>query len=285
MTTLVTGVTGRVGSRFVPRLLDRGEEVRVLVRNADRAAHLSRRGADVVDGDLRDTDTLKRITEGVDAVVHLAVVLTAFTRGATDEEAVAVNQTAAVQLAQASLRAGVARFVFASTNLVYGPGRGRPVREDDELRPAEHVYPRSKAAAEEALRELQRTDGLGLRTVRLAFVYGEGDPHLAESLRWAEGWPAHQRLHMIHHADAGQALIRALRAEGVDGRTYNAADDAPVTAVELFDLNDEPVPEGATTRPLDDPWEGIVDTGRVRAELGFRPIYPTVYTAKEAGAL
>lgn len=286
MTTLVTGATGRLGSRFVPRLLDRREEeIRVLVRDAERAAHLSRRGLDVVVGDLRDAETLKRVTDGVDAIVHLGAVLTALASGATDEETAAVNKDAAVQLAHAALRADTTRFVFASTNLVYGPGRGRPAREEDELRGGGHVYPASKVAAEKALYELYRTDGLGLRTVRLAFVYGEGDPHLAESLRWAEAWPGHRRLHMIHHADAGQALIRALRAEGVDGRTYNAADDAPVTAVELFGLNGEPVPEGAATRPLDDPWEGIVDTGRIRADLGFRPIYPTVYTARETGAL
>ena len=53
----------------------------------------------------------------------------------------------------------------------------------------------------------------------------------------------------------------------------------------LHDLNGEPLPEDAATRPLDDPWEGIVDTTAARSLLGYRPIYPTVYTAKAAGAL
>jgi hypothetical protein len=35
----------------------------------------------------------------------------------------------------------------------------------------------------------------------------------------------------------------------------------------------------------DDPWFGIVSTERIRAELGFRPVYPTVYAARDAGAL
>ena len=285
MTTLVTGATGRVGSRFVPRLLDQGEPVRVLVRDPERAEPLLRRGVEPLTGDLRDPAARERAVAGVDAVVHLGAVLTALARGATEEETIAVNQEATVELARAALRAGVPRFVFASTNLVYGPGRGRPAREDDEPAPPGHAYPASKAAAERALAALHRTDGLGLRIVRLAFVYGEGDPHLAESLRWAASWPAHQRLHMIHHADAGQALIRALRAEGVDGRTYNAADDAPVTAWELHRLNGVPVPDGAAARQLADPWEGIVDTTRIRTELGFRPLYPTVYAARDAGAL
>ena len=102
---------------------------------------------------------------------------------------------------------------------------------------------------------------------------------------WASKWPAHHRLHLVHHADVGQALVRALHADGIDGMTINIADDAPVTAVELHWLNGELVPDEAADRPLDDPWEGIVDTTTARVSLGFRPIFPTVYTAREAGAL
>jgi nucleoside-diphosphate-sugar epimerase len=281
MRTLVTGATGRVGSHFVPRLLELDGEVVVLVRDAERAEPLRRRGAEVVAGDLRDADGRRRALDGVDAVVHLAASF----RGVPDDEAVAVNRTATVQLARAALDAGVGRFVLVSTNLVYGPGRGRPAREDDPPRPPAAAYPASKAAAEEALRELHRTHGLGLRVARLAFVYGEGDPHLAESLMWARRWPAHKRLHLVHHADVAQGLVRALRAGGVDGGTWNLADDAPVTAVELHRLNHEPPADPAGQPADDDPWEGIVDTTRARAELGFRPIYPSVYTARDAGAL
>jgi nucleoside-diphosphate-sugar epimerase len=98
-------------------------------------------------------------------------------------------------------------------------------------------------------------------------------------------WALHRRLHMVHHADVGQALLLALRADGIDGRTFNVADDAPVTAFELLRLNREPVPTDATSRALEDAWEGIVDSSRIRRELGFRPLYPTVYTAQAAGAL
>jgi nucleoside-diphosphate-sugar epimerase len=280
MSTLVTGVTGRLGSRFVPRLLAEGEHTRVLVRGTEAGEQLRQRGTEVVEGDLRDPDTLRRALEGVDRVVHLAAAF----RGVDEDEVVAVNQAATVNLAHAAVTAGVSRFVFASTNLVYGQGRGRPARESDPPAP-EHAYPQSKAAAEDALRDLWRSEDLGLRILRFAFVYGEGDPHLAESLMWARTWPAHKRLHLVHHADVGQGLLRALRAEGIDGMTINIADDAPVTALELHQLNGEPVAEDAANRPLDDPWEGIVDTTVARATLGFRPMFPTVYAAKDAGAL
>jgi nucleoside-diphosphate-sugar epimerase len=277
MKTLVTGGTGRVGRRFVPRLLDHGTDVRVLARDAGRAEPLRARGAEVVLGDLRDADAVARAVAGVDAVVHLAAAF----RGVPDEEAVAVNCDAAAALAAAAGRAGAGRFVLASTNLVYGPGRGRPAVEDDPPAPA-GAYPESKAAAEDALRAI---DGLGLRIVRLAFVYGEGDPHLGESMMWARNWPAHQRLHLVHHADVAQGLLRALRMDGIDGATFNIADDAPVTAAELHALNGEPPPADAADRPLEDPWAGIVDTSAARRTLGWRPLYPSVYTARDAGAL
>jgi len=265
MSILVTGATGRVGSRFVRRLVAEGDPVRVLVRGGDVS------GAETVVGDLREETDRRRALEGVDAVVHLAAAF----RGVPDAEALAVNHEATVALAR---EAGDRRFVYASTNLVYGPGRGRPAREDDEPTPA-GAYPESKAAAERALR------GLGARIVRLAFVYGEGDPHLAESMMWARNWPAHQRLQLVHHADVAQGLIRALRTDGIDGAIFNIADDAPVTAAELHALNSEALAADAADRPLEDPWAGIVDTGAARRVLGWRPIYPSVYTARDAGAL
>jgi len=61
VTILVTGATGRVGSRFVPRLLQQqARPVRVLARDPVRAEPLGRLGAEVVVGDLRDTATSTR---------------------------------------------------------------------------------------------------------------------------------------------------------------------------------------------------------------------------------
>ena len=280
MRTLITGPTGRVGSRYVRRQLDLHRPVRVLVRSEAQVAPWWNGGAEVVIGDLREAETSRRAVEGVDAVVHIAAAF----RGVPDDEAYAVNRDATISLARAALDAGVGRFVFVSTNLVYGPGRGRPSHERDEPHPA-GAYPTGKAAAEAELLRLHREHGLPVRVARLAFVYGDGDPHLAESLMWARRWPPHQRLHLVHHADVAQALDRILAAEGVDGQVFNVADDAPVTALELLRANqEEPDPE-AGTRPLDDPWAGIVDTCRIRTELGYRPLYPTLFTAQAAGAL
>src|SRR6266540_4507796 len=149
MKILVTGATGKIGNRFVPRLLQHHHDVRILVRDENKVERLKNLGAEVVIGDLLQRTTLPNALQNVDTVIHLA----AFFRGATDEQAKAVNFDGALALAHAALDAGAQRFVFASTNLVYGQGPNRPALEDDPAQPT-LAYPATKIAAEQALREL-----------------------------------------------------------------------------------------------------------------------------------
>ncbi|EPD59708.1 MULTISPECIES: NAD-dependent epimerase/dehydratase family protein [Streptomyces] len=284
MLTLVTGTTGQVGRRFVPRLLAQrqpGEQVRVLVRDEARGERFAELGAQVAVGDMRDEETLGKALAGVDAVVNIAAAF----RGVPDEEAWAVNRDAALALGRAAQASGVQRFVQVSTGNVYGTGRGRPLTEDDESRPGGEMwgaYPESKIEAERALLAME---GLDVRIGRLPFVYGEGDPHLTNVMHWAVHWAPHQRLQMAHHADVAQGLMRLLYAPGIAGRIYNIADDAPVTTLELFRLNGQEVPAEQYEIADPDPWFGILSNQRIRRELGFRPIYPSVWTALDAGAL
>ncbi|MEV6042104.1 NAD-dependent epimerase/dehydratase family protein [Streptomyces xanthochromogenes] len=284
MLTLVTGATGQVGRRFVPRLLQNaapGDEVRVLVRDSARGERFAELGAQVVIGDLRDTDVLGKAADGVDAVVNVAAAF----RGVPDEEARAVNRDAAIELGRAAVASGVRRFVQVSTGLVYGEGRGRALGESDETVPGGHLwgaYPESKGEAERALGALDGLDDL--RIGRLPFVYGDGDPHLSVALRWAPDCPAMQRLHMGHHLDVAQGLRRLLYAPGAHG-VYNIADDAPVTTVDLFQFHGLPVPPQVYEKETPDPWNGVMSTTRIRHELGYRPLIPSLWAARDAGVL
>jgi nucleoside-diphosphate-sugar epimerase len=281
MKLLLTGATGRVGRHLLPRLVAQGHDVRAVARGEAGATQIKATGAEPVLADLLEPEGYRGALAGRDAVVHLAAVL----RSTDADEIRRANLEATRRLADATLEAGVGRFVAASTTLVYPGGLGRPATEDDRPAPppAWGVYPATKAEADQALLALHRDRDLGVRIVRFAFVYGEGDPHLAESLGWAGRWPGHQRLQLLHHADAAQAVVRALEAPGVDGRVYNAADESPVTAVELHALNGVPFPDRPEGEA--DLWHAIVDTTRIRRELGFRPWYPSVWSARDAGAL
>ncbi len=282
MKVLITGATGRVGSRLAPRLQQNGHTVRVLVRKPEQGQAFARLGLDVAVGDLTQPQTLPPALAGMQAVVHLAAQF----RGATPALAQAVNTDGTLALARAAQPAGLRQFIYISTNLVYGAGRGRPARETDEPQPPpDRFYPVTKLASERALQQLYSTQDLGLTILRLAFVYGDGDPHLAEAVRWASGWPARKRLHLVHHADVAEAILGVLDNPRALGRLYNVADDEPVTAAEILRLNGLAVPEEQLPREVDDPWEGIVDTTRLREELGFRPLYPSVWAAQAAHAL
>jgi nucleoside-diphosphate-sugar epimerase len=282
MRVLVTGATGRVGSRLVPHLLERGDIVRVLVRKNEQAESFRQQGAEAIVGDLVEADNLATAVAAVDAVVHLA----AFFRGATEAEARAVNYDGTLALARAARQAGVSRFVYISTNLVYGPGRGRPLREDDPPQPAsDHFYPATKLAAERALQDLYRDQAAALCILRLAFVYGEGDPHLEEAVNLHRTWPPAKRLQLVHHADVAQGIMLSLDKAQAGGQIYNVADDTPIPIARIRQLNGLAESSRAIDAPVNDPWEGIVDTTKIKKELGFRPIYPSLQTAEAKKAL
>ena len=84
MKILVTAATGKVGSRFVPRLSAKGDDVRILVGDAAKAANLAALGAEAVYGDLFDDSCLAPAVAGVDAVIYLAALF----RTLTDNEGI-----------------------------------------------------------------------------------------------------------------------------------------------------------------------------------------------------
>ena len=180
MKILVTGATGKVGSRFVSRILAKGYDVRILVRDAAKASQFAERGASVVAGDLNNTDALSSAVKGIDAVVHIA----AFFRSFTDNERIInTNYAGTVALANASIAAGVKRFIFTSTSNVYGSRYQRPAKEDDLVNINDpRAYSSSKIAAENELISLHKSTGFDIRILRLAFVYGDKDPHIEEMI-------------------------------------------------------------------------------------------------------
>lgn len=273
MKILVTGATGKVGSRLVRRLADRGHHVRALVRDPGRADAPRGRDVEVVRGDLLDVASLAAAVRDVDAVVHCA----AFFRGATPEEAHAVNDVGTQHLAAAARAASVRRFVFMSTGLVYGAAGGRAAREDDPCTPAPG-YPASKHAAERAL---SAVDGVDVRVLRLPFVYGDGDPHIEEAVPMMRGFSPTQRMSIAHHADVAQAVVRVLDAASPSYRIYNVADDEAPDLATLFASVGAPPPDGSAEAGR--AFEIVLDSRRIREDLGFRPQYPRLHDAIAAG--
>jgi nucleoside-diphosphate-sugar epimerase len=262
MKLLVTGATGKVGSRLAKRLAQRGDHVRALVRDPKRA---DLGPIELVQGDLVDAASLAAAVRGVDAVVHCA----AFFRGATPEQAHAVNDVGTQHLATAARAASVQRFIFTSTGLVYGSTAGRLAREDDDCAPTA-AYPISKLAAE---RFLLAVDGLDVRVLRLPFVYGDGDAHIAEAVPMMRAFPPTQRKSLGHHADIAQAVMRLLDTPSPAHHIYNVVDDESVDLATMFASVGAPPPDGSDPERAR-PFDTLLDGRRIREDLGFKPMYP-----------
>lgn len=275
MKILVTGATGKVGSRLSKRLAEAGHQVRALVRDPGRATELMAAGIELAKGDLLDEGSLAAAMQGIEVVVHCA----AFFRGATPEQAHAVNDLGTQHLAHAAQAASVKRFIFTSTGLVYGANGGRSAREDDACSPTV-AYPVSKLAAEQFLLGLQ---GLDVYVLRLPFVYGDGDPHIAEVVPMMQGFPPTQRMSIAHHADIAQAVLRLLDKTAPAYRIYNVVDDETPDIATLFASVGAPPPNGANAEAAR-AFNTVLDGQRIREDLGFAPHYPRLADALAAGA-
>ncbi len=271
MTILVTGGTGLVGSRLLRPFADAGVDCRALVRPGKKVPA----GSTPVEGDLLEAGSLKQAVEGVSAIVHLAAVF----RTQNEDAIWRANLDGTKNLiAAAKAHAPQVRFVMASTGLVYDADSSHPGLEDDASNP-KLAYPASKIAAENEL----RNSGLNWSILRLPFVYGDGDGHLAAvpALVARFKWHPARTFSLGHQRDVARAVELSLTGV-MDGLIVNIVDDAPTTAYEIASLVGSPIEP--SSEPLTDPWMGRMDGSRSRA-LGFYPAVPTVYQAKQKGIL
>lgn len=163
---LVTGGAGYIGSHVVVALARAGYAPFILDSfvNSHRAAvpriaALAGKPVDVVEGDVRDAQVLRRTFHDhlITGVVHCAGLKAV---GEGEERPLAywdVNVGGTIALAEVMGEAGVARLVFSSSATVYGQPDSLPVAEDAPLRP-QSVYGRTKRTAEDFLRDLTRAN-------------------------------------------------------------------------------------------------------------------------------
>lgn len=268
---LVTGATGLVGSRVLPRLVAAGFDCHALVRNGKDVPD----GVAPVEGDLLNAETLTKAVTGVSAIIHLAAVF----RSQDMDLIWKSNLDGTKNLIEAAKNHSPnARFILASTAHVYDMNNPHPGREDDAVNP-QHAYPASKVAAEQELCQ----SGLFWSVLRFPFVYGDGDGHLEELPKHVipAKWHPAMRMSTIHHRDIFRALQLALNGT-MDGQIVNISDEAPTSIYELLKLTGETMESSA--EPLLNPWHLHIDSSLARS-LGFQPIVRTVYQALQEGLL
>jgi uncharacterized protein YbjT (DUF2867 family) len=217
---LVTGATGYIGCRLVPRLLDEGHHVRGLARTPGKLADVPwRERAEVVSGDLGDVDSLIAAFDGTDVVYYLVHSMGA-AKDFGSEEA-----TAARNVVTAARRTGVRRIVYLSG--LHPEGR----------RLSEHLE--SRAAVGEVLIE----SGIETVVLQAGVVVGSGSAsfelirHLTDRLpvmttpKWV-----HNRIQPIAVRDVLHYLVAAATASVSDNDKARTWDIGGPDVLEYGDM-------------------------------------------------
>jgi nucleoside-diphosphate-sugar epimerase len=289
----VPGGAGYVGAVLVPKLLARGHRVTVLDNyQFGREVFANVRGAAglrEVEGDVRDHEAVARALDGCDAVIHLACVSNDPSYELDPDLSKSINFDCFPMFLAESKRAGVKRFIYASSSSVYGVSEVPDVREDHPLL-ALTDYSKYKALCEPLVLAEQSAEFTAM-VLRPATVCGASprmrfdlSVNIMTNLAIANqkitvfGGKQHRpNMHIEDVTDLYEQLLLEPAAR-IGGKTYNAgfqnrtiADIAQiahdVVRAELPELG----PIEIVTTSTDDNRSYRVNSDKIAEELGFRP--------------
>jgi nucleoside-diphosphate-sugar epimerase len=193
----------------------------------------------VVAGDLTDADAVKRATDGVDLVYHIAAIYRQ--AGLRAEQYRAVNATAVRTIIHAAKAGGAKRVVHCSTVGVHGDVEHPPAKEDAPLRPGD-IYQETKLEGEDVARTAARETGVEVVIARPTGIYGPGDRRLLKLFRGV----ARRRFiilgngeifyHLTYIDDLVSGLHLCATVPAAAGRTYILAGGEVTTLNRLTEL-------------------------------------------------
>ena len=290
---LVAGGSGFVGSHLAERLRAEGSVVRIVHCNTPLS--FDAEGMEVIRADLRDSEACRRAVVGMDYVFMCAAVTSgaAAIRG-NPMTHVTPNVVANAQMLEAAHAAGVERFLFVSSSIVYPPAGDHPCAEDDagtgELHPAYYAAGWMKRYAEILCRTYAEVANPKMATivVRPGNIYGprdkfdSGRSHVTAALIrkvvdrqdpievWGTGEDVRD---LIYIDDFIEGLIRAFRHPAThyvvniaSGRGISVRQilKTAMTAGNYDDARIEFQRDKPSTIPI-----LLIDTSRAKADLGF----------------
>jgi nucleoside-diphosphate-sugar epimerase len=300
---LVTGGAGFIGSHLVERLLRDGHAVRILddfssgrrdnLTFADTSDQL-----EIIEGDIRDADTVCRAMREVGGVFHEAALVSVPRSIEAPELSCDINARGSARVLDAARRAGVRRVVFASSAAVYGDAAELPVSERIPVRPLspyglDKRYTEQLGALHHAL--------YGLKTVPLRYfnVFGprqDSSSHYSGVIsifvaRLLKGEPVtiygdgSQSRDFVYVADVVDANMRAMFGAYPGPAPLNVAGGVRTTLNTLVGMLGEilgvtPVVNYVDARP-GEVHDSHADIGTIRSVMGYAPHW-TVRAGLEA---
>jgi UDP-glucose 4-epimerase len=289
---LVTGGAGFIGSHTVDALLNEGRAVWVLDNLSTGSLRNLRTWKRNPRFHLRKSSTLhhgvvEELARKVDAVLHLAAIVSPYLSVKKPEIVNAVNVSGTLSVLRASLRNKVQKFVFASSSSVYGNQDTSPISEANLLGPIT-PYGASKVSGEKYCEAFFRSYGLNVVSLRYFNVFGErqsANPYsgviaiftgnLGKGLRPVIYGDGEQTRDFIHVSDVVRANLLALETKRGMGEALNIGTGKPTSITKLHTLvaslfeRPDIAPIYRETRP-GDVRHSCADPTKAGEVLGFR---------------
>lgn len=178
MNVLITGGTGFIGSRLALKCLEKGDQVKIIGQannpaEVENKALIETKGGQVILASVTDQKLLEKEVSGSEVVYHLAAAQ--HEANVPDQKFWDVNVTGTQNVIEASIRAGVKRFVHGSTIGVYGASLQGNIDEGSPLEP-DNIYGTTKREAEKLVLSYQTQ--LPVVIIRISETFGPGDRRL-----------------------------------------------------------------------------------------------------------
>lgn len=238
MQVLVTGATGFIGSHVADLLLEKGYDVRCLVRKTSSLKWLDKKSVERVEGALDKPDTLVEAVRDVDMIIHVA----GLTSAKSAAEFMTGNRDATENLLQTAERYAprLQRFLHVSSLAVCGPAESadKPTVETDSCQPIT-TYGVTKKAAEDVVNSF--ASKLPITIVRPPAVYGQRDTAIlsffqsvAKGIVPLIGFDK-KLVSLVHGLDLSRGIIEAAESPNTIGKTYFVSSDEYYTWNEVGD--------------------------------------------------
>jgi UDP-glucose 4-epimerase len=287
MLDLVTGGAGFIGSHLVDRLLASGRRVRVLDnfvvgRRQNLAQHADNGALEIIEADVADMPAVRRATEGVARIFHLAARADVVPSIQQPEAYFRANVDGTFAVLEAARSCAVERLVYVASSSCYGIPDRYPT---PEATPADPRYPYAltKYLGEQLVQHWAQIYRLPCVSVRFFNVYGPRartsgtygavfGVFLAQLLA---GEPltvvgdGEQTRDFTYVSDAVDALLTVAASDKI-GAVYNVGSGRPVSVNELVRLLGSPPTINIPKRP-GEPDCTFADITAIRRELGWQP--------------
>ena len=288
---LVTGGAGYVGSLLTPQLLELGYKVTVydIMYFGDQFLPKSNPNLKIVSGDIRDTGKLAAALKGIDAVISLACISNDASFELDEKLSTSINLDAFEPMVVAAKKAGVKRFIYASSSSVYGVSESPDVTEEHPLIPLT-LYNKYKGMCEPLLFKHQSSDFVCV-TIRPATLCGYAPRQRLDlsvniltnhainnkKITVFGGSQKRPNLHIQDMSDLYELLL-TVPDEKIAGEIFNAGfQNMSIMDIALLvkRVVQEEFPDkgdiGITTTPSDDKRSYHINSDKVRRVLGYAP--------------